>query len=65
MQRLTEEQMHEMDSHVNGVFPRFHPIRDMWLRVLDRVIRIITLGKGCVVRKEQHRVPVQWDGVIR
>ena len=65
MQQLTEEQKREMREKYEGVFPDVHPVRDTWLRALDAVVRVITLGKGRVVPRGPHRAPIKWDGIIR
>ena len=64
MQILTEEQMRQMKSGPKCVVPPFHPIRDAWLRVLDIVVRVVTLGNGRVIPSERHG-PVHWDGIVR
>lgn len=65
MQMLTQEQMKEMDAAFDGVFPEFHPLRDAWLGVLNAVVAVVTLGKGCVMPREPRRAPIVWDGIIR
>ena len=64
MQRLTEEQMRQMENGAKCVVPPLHPIRDAWLRVLDIAVRVVTLGNGSVVPSER-RGPVHWDGIVR
>jgi hypothetical protein len=65
MQMLTQEQIKEMEVAFDGVVPEFHPLRDAWLRVLNAVVTVVTLGKGRVMPRERHRSPIVWDGVIK
>lgn len=63
MTRLTEEQMRNMRIEIpaGSVVP---PRPNLWVSVLDRVVRILTLGKGRVVVPD-CRAPIRWDGIIR
>lgn len=45
--------------------PRHRPLRDMWLRVLDLFVRVLTLGAARVMPVDRLRDAVKWDGVIR
>ena len=46
------------------VVPRRPGLMDAWIRVLDVVVRILTFGRGRVVRGAL-RGPVRWDGNLR
>ena len=46
------------------VVPRRPGVMDAWIRVLDVFVRILTFGRGRVVR-EMARGPVRWDGNLR
>lgn len=65
MQMLTEEQRKAMEKAAGNFAPEFHPLRDAWLRVLNTVVTVVTLGKGRVMPREKHRAPIVWDGVIK
>ncbi len=60
MQRLTEEQMKKMNKKDAGVFPPPPTVGGAWLRVLDRVVRVLTLGRGRVLPGPSPRAPVTW-----
>ena len=48
----------------DGVVPRRPGLMDAWIRVLDVVVRVLTFGRGRVVRGPL-RGPVCWDGNLR
>lgn len=60
MKRLTEEQMKKLNSEASGVCPPPPTVGGAWLRVLDRVVRILTLGRGRVLPGPSSRAPVKW-----
>lgn len=60
MQRLTEEQMKKMNLGARGVCPPPPSAGGIWLRVLDRVVRVLTLGRGRVLPGPSSRAPVTW-----
>ena len=63
MQIQTEEMMRAM-GEAGGVVPRRPGLLDIWLRVLDAVVRVLTFGRGRVVRGPL-RGPIHWDGILR
>jgi len=63
MQIQTEEMRMSMDGG-NGVVPRRPGLMDAWMRVLDALVRILTFGRGRVVRGPL-RGPVRWDGNLK
>ena len=46
------------------VVPRRPGLMDAWIRVLDVVVRILTFGRGRVVREISFG-PVRWDGNLK
>ena len=63
MQIQTDEMRRAMNGG-NGVVPQRTGLMGAWLKVLDVVVRILTFGRGRVVR-EMARGPVRWDGNLR
>ena len=63
MQIQTDEMRRAMGG-ADGVVPRRPGLMDAWIRVLDVVVRVLTFGRGRVVR-EIARGPVRWDGNLR
>ena len=63
MQIQTDEIRRAMGG-ADGVVPRRPGLMDAWIRVLDVVVRVLTFGRGRVVR-EMARGPVRWDGNLR
>ena len=63
MQIQTEEMRRAM-GEAGGVVPRRPGLMDTWIRVLDAVVRVLTFGRGRVVRGPL-RGPVCWDGNLR
>ena len=63
MQIQTEEMRRAMGG-ADGVVPRRPGLMDAWIRVLDVLVRVLTFGRGRVVR-EIARGPVRWDGNLR
>ena len=63
MQIQTDEMRGAMGG-ADGVVPRRPVLMDAWIRVLDVVVRVLTFGRGRVVR-EMARGPVRWDGNLR
>ena len=63
MQIKTDEMRRAM-GEAGGVVPPRPGLIDAWIRVLDVVVRILTFGRGRVVR-EMARGPVRWDGNLR
>ena len=63
MQIQTEEMRRAMGG-ADGVVPRRPGLMDAWIRVLDVLVRVLTFGRGRVVR-EFARGPVRWDGNLR
>ncbi len=62
MQRITDTQKKALGSAPRGFVPEYHPIRDTWLKVIDTLVRIVTLGNGRVEHRPSHRAPVRWNG---
>jgi len=65
MQWLTDTQKKALESSPNEFAPEYHPIRDLWLKVIDTLVCIITLGNGRVVPRKSHRRPIKWNGVMK
>ena len=63
MQIQTDEMRRAMGG-ADGVVPRRPGLMDAWIRVLDVVVRVLTFGRGRVVRGPL-RGPVCWDGNLR
>ena len=63
MQIPTDEMRRAM-GEANGVVPRRPWLLDVWLKVLDAVVRVLTFGRGRVVRGPL-RGPVRWDGILK
>ena len=63
MQIQTEEMRRAMGG-ADEVVPRRPGLMDAWIRVLDVLVRVLTFGRGRVVR-EIVRGPVRWDGNLR
>ena len=63
MQIQTDEIRRAMGG-ADGVVPRRPGLMDAWIRVLDVLVRVLTFGRGRVVR-EMARGPVRWDGNLR
>ena len=63
MQIQTDEMRGAMGG-AKGVAPRRPGLMDAWLRVLDVLVRLLSFGRGRVVR-EMARGPVRWDGNLR
>jgi len=63
MQIQTEEMRMSMDGG-NGVVPQRPGLIDAWLKVLDALVRVLTFGRGRVVRGPL-RGPVRWDGNLK
>ena len=63
MQIQTDEMRRAM-GEADGVVPRRPGLMDAWIRVLDVLVRVLTFGRGRVVR-EIARGPVRWDGNLR
>ena len=63
MQIQTDEMRRAMGA-ANAVVPRRPGLMDAWIRVLDVLVRVLTFGRGRVVR-EMARGPVRWDGNLR
>ena len=61
MQRLAEEQKKQkMNSDGDGVCPSQPTAGDVWLNVLDRVVRTFTFGRGRVLSRPSARAPAKW-----
>lgn len=63
MQIQTDEMRRAMDE-AKEVAPRRLGLMDVWLGVLDVVVRVLTFGRGGVVRGPL-REPVRWDGNLK
>ena len=63
MQIQTDEMRRAMGG-ADGVVPRRLGLMDAWIRVLDVVVRVLTFGRGRVVRGPLSG-PVCWDGNLR
>ena len=63
MQIQTDEIRRAM-GEADGVVPWRPGLMDAWIRVLDVLVRVLTFGRGRVVR-EMARGPVRWDGNLR
>ena len=63
MQIQTEEMRRAMGG-ADGVVPRRPGLMDAWIRVLDVLVRVLTFGRGRVVREISFG-SVRWDGNLR
>ena len=63
MQVLTDEQRRAMSGRTGGFVPPRPRLGDLWLAVVDVLVRILTFGRGRVAKARSG--PVHWDGVIR
>ena len=63
MQVLTDEQQRAMSGRTGGFAPPRPGLGDLWLVAVDALVRILTLGRGRVVKARSG--PIYWDGVIR
>ena len=63
MQIPTDEMRREM-GEASGVVPRRPGLMDAWLKVLDAVVRVLTFGRGRVMRAPL-RGPIHWDGNLK
>ena len=63
MQIQTDEIRRAMGG-ADGVVPRRPGLMDAWIRGLDVVVRLLTFGRGRVVRAMAHG-PVRWDGNLK
>ena len=63
MQIQTEEMRMSMDGG-KGVAPQRPGLMDVWLKTLDALVRVLTFGRGRVVRGPL-RGPVRWDGNLK
>ena len=63
MQVLTDEQRRAMSGLTGGFAPTRPGLGDLWLAAVDTLVRILTLGRGRVVKTRSR--PIYWDGVIR
>lgn len=64
MQMLTDEQRRAMDGRAGSFAPPRPQLGDLWLAVVDVLVRILTLGRGRVM-KVNRSGPIRWDGVIK
>lgn len=63
MQVMTDEQRRAMSGRTGGFVPPRPGPGDLWLAAVDVLVRILTLGRGRVVKA--RRRPIYWDVVIR
>ena len=63
MQIQTDDLRMSMDCG-KGVVSRRPGLMDAWIRILDMVVRVLTFGRGRVVRGPL-RGPVRWDGNLK
>lgn len=63
MQMLTDEQRRAMRGQAGGFAPPRPRLGDLWLAVVDVLVRILTFGRGRVVKTRSG--PIHWDGVIK
>ena len=63
MQIQTDEMRRAMDG-ADGIVPRRPGLMDAWIRVLDALVRILTFGRGRVVRGPLRGI-VRWDGNLK
>ena len=56
--------MRKAMGEADGVVPQRPGVMDAWLRGLDVVVRVLTFGRGRVVRGPL-RGPVHWDGNLK
>ena len=64
MQVLTDEQRRAMDGRADGFAPPRPRLGDLWLAAVDVLVRILTLGRGRVM-KVNRIGPIHWDGAIK
>lgn len=62
--QIQTEEIRRAMGGADEVVPRRPGVMDAWIRVLDVLVRILTFGRGRVVR-EMARGPVRWDGNLR
>ena len=63
MQVLTGEQRRAMSGRTGGFAPPRPGLGDLWIAAVDALVRILTLGRGRVVKTRSG--PIHWDGAIR
>jgi hypothetical protein len=54
-----------VSGRFRGFVPRRRPIFDMWIKVLNVVVRALTFGKARVVPMRDVVYFRNWDGIIR
>ncbi len=62
--QLQADEMRRAMGEASGVVPRRPGLLDVWLWVLDAVVRVLTFGHGRVVHGPL-RGPVHWDGNLK
>ena len=63
MQIQTDEMWRAM-GEANGIVPRRPGLMDAWMRVLDVFVRVLSFGRGRVVRGPLREI-VHWDGNLK
>lgn len=63
MQVLMDGQKRGMAGARGGFVPPRRRFGDLWLAVVDALVRILTLGRGRVVKTRSE--PIHWAGAIR
>ena len=63
MQVMTDEQRRAMSGRTGGFVPPRPGPGDLWLAAVDVLVRILTLGRGRVIKTRSD--PIRWDGVIK
>ena len=65
MRYLTDGQRKAMAGRPAEFRPPPRRTGDLWIGLLDRLVRLMTLGRGRVVRNQGKDGPIRWDGIMR
>lgn len=63
MQRIPSIMKDGSQDNANDFVPSQLTIMDIWLKILDGVVRVLTFGKGRVVQNPGRII--RWNGEIR
>ena len=64
MQVLTDAQKRMTANGPGGFVPPRQGLGDLWLAAVDILVRVLTLGRGRVV-KAGRIGPIHWGGVLK
>ena len=62
--QIQADEMRMAMGGADGAVPQRPGLMDAWIRVLDVLVRVLTFGRGRVVR-EMARGHVRWDGNLK